>query len=243
MYSIEADLHTHTVASTHAYSTVLENLHHAAKIGLRAIASTDHAPDMQDAPHIWHFMNLDALPREWEGVTLLRGAEVNILDADGRLDLPDSVLSDLDWVVASMHRRVCTARTMEETTRAYLKVAENPLIDLIGHSGTPAFAYDYRRVIPVFGEAGKIVEINDGSLSVRPESRKNCVEIARLCKEYRVPVAVDSDAHFCMAIGEVSGALEMLKEIDFPEELILNASADRLFSYLAAKHGDDWRAR
>ena len=49
---IIADTHTHTIASTHAYSTLLENVGYAKKAGLRAIAITDHGPAMPDAPHM-----------------------------------------------------------------------------------------------------------------------------------------------------------------------------------------------
>ena len=59
---IEADLHTHTLASTHAYSTIKENCQCAAEYGLKAIAMTDHMINMPDSPHIWHFENLFTLP-------------------------------------------------------------------------------------------------------------------------------------------------------------------------------------
>ena len=52
---IVADLHTHTIASTHAYSTVYEMVRGAKAKGLIAIGITDHGPDMKDGPHEWHF--------------------------------------------------------------------------------------------------------------------------------------------------------------------------------------------
>ena len=58
---IQADLHTHTIASTHAYSTISENCIWAEKYGLKAVAMTDHAMKMPDSPHVWHFENLKAL--------------------------------------------------------------------------------------------------------------------------------------------------------------------------------------
>ncbi len=239
--SIQADTHTHTCASVHAYSTITENAHHAASIGLKAIAMTDHAPQMPDGCHLWHFLNMRVLPRELEGVTILRGAEVDILDKNGTLDLDDEVLASLDWVVASMHNPICTVKTVEESTNAYLRIAEHPYVDVIGHSGTACFAYDYRKVIPVFGELGKLVEINASSLRVRPDSKNNCVEIAKLCKQYCVPIVVNSDAHFSHSVGAVAPALKMLEELEFPQELILNASAERLFDYVASKRGSNWR--
>ena len=59
---ILTDLHTHTVANTHAFSTVTENATYAAGIGMEAIAITDHAPQMPDGAHRWHFLNSVVLP-------------------------------------------------------------------------------------------------------------------------------------------------------------------------------------
>ena len=60
-----ADLHTHTVASTHGFSTIKEIVDVAAQKGLSAVAITDHTPASTDGPHVWHFHNLHkAIPRE-----------------------------------------------------------------------------------------------------------------------------------------------------------------------------------
>ena len=53
---LQGDMHTHTIASTHAYSTITENCEWAAKYGMKGIAMTDHAMNMPDSPHIWHFV-------------------------------------------------------------------------------------------------------------------------------------------------------------------------------------------
>ena len=239
---IFADTHCHTIASTHAYSTVVENVVAAKKKGLKAIAITDHAPAMPDAPHIWHFENLTTIPRKIDGITVLRGAEVNICDYDGGLDLSDAMLKSLDWVVASLHAPVCPPSTEENVTRTYLKIAENPYIDVIGHSGQEKFKYDYEKVIPYFKECGKIVELNEGSARVRRDSFENCIQIAKLCKKYNVPVVVNSDAHFASVVGEFTRTLDMLDEIDFPEELVINADIQRLYSYISDKRGIDFNS-
>ena len=53
-----------------------------------------------------------------------------------------------------------------------------------------------------------------------------------MCKKYSVPIVIDSDAHFCTELGVYSNAERMLREIDFPEELIVNADEQRLYTYL-----------
>ena len=69
------DLHTHTVASGHAYSTIMENAKAAAEKGLEGIAMTDHGPAMPGGAHLYHFWNLTALPQQIAGVRVLRGVE------------------------------------------------------------------------------------------------------------------------------------------------------------------------
>ena len=230
-----ADTHTHTIASSHAYSTLLENIRQAAQIGLECLGMTVHAPAQPDTPHIWHFVNLTAIPPVVEGVRILKGAECNILDETGRIDLEPEVLRQLEWRIASIHAPCYKqGATVQDNTNAYLGVCDTPYIDVIGHSGRGSFRYDYEKLIPLFGERGKLVEINESTLK-NASSRKNCTEIAALCKKYRVPVVVDSDAHFALSIGRFSAAIEMLEEIGFPEELVINADSDRFWSYLEQK--------
>lgn len=233
---IIADTHTHTLASTHAYSTLLENASAASQIGLKYMAVTDHAPAMPDAPHLWHFLNLRLLPFEINGVRILRGVEANIIDKDGNIDLDDEVLSSLEWVVASFHiPAVKKTLSIDEVTSAYIAVANNPYIDVIGHSGTYEFGYDYEKVIPIFAENNKLVEINENSFTVRGESKRNCMKIAKLCKLLGAKVIVNSDAHFAYSIGKVERTMDFLKRIDFPEELIVNSSVKRFEEYLASR--------
>lgn len=224
-----ADTHCHTVASSHAYNTVDENAAYAAKIGLKALAITDHAPAMSDGAHLWHFHNLHVLPRKIDGVFILRGAEVNILDFDGSVDLDSGTLRSLEWVIASFHRPVCGPATREQHTQAYIKVAQNPGITVIGHCGTAIYDFDHERAVRAFKEYGKIVEINEGSTRVRKDSWTNCVDIARLCKKYEVPVVVNSDAHYKTNIGDFCKSVQMLEELEFPEHLVLNADETRFF--------------
>ncbi len=235
-----ADAHCHTVASSHAYSTVLENVLCAKENGMKCIAVTDHASGMTDAPHYWHFSNLRAIPRIVYDILVLRGAEVNILDDNGKLDLPEEVLRELDWVIASFHVPTCAPQTTEYHTRAYLNIAQNPYVDVIGHSGTELFRYDYEKAIKAFKEYGKIVEINNASFALRGGAKENCTEIARLCKKYEVTVIVDSDSHFATTVGKVDKAIALLEEIDFPKKLILNADEERFFGYIKEKKNIDF---
>lgn len=234
--NIIGDMHTHTLASTHAYSTITENCKSAAEKGIRIIAMTDHWGEMPDSPHIWHFDNLRVLPRHICGVTVLRGVETNILNNEGELDMPRKTLENLEWVVASMHRQVYEPSTVQNHTMAYLKAAEDPIVDVIGHCTTAMFPIDFEKCIKKFKECGKLVEINESSILYKKGSYENSYEVLRLCKKYEVPVVFDSDAHYCELIGVVDTAKKIASEVGFPEHLVINSDFDRLTEYIHRKH-------
>ena len=79
-YTYCADLHTHTIASGHAYNSIREMAKSASEKGLEVLGITEHAPKMPGTCHRIYFQNLKVVPREMYGVQLLIGAEVNILD-------------------------------------------------------------------------------------------------------------------------------------------------------------------
>ncbi len=234
---IEADLHTHTVASTHAYSTITENCRAAADKGLKAIAMTDHYLAMPDAPHIWHFNNLRVLPRSLFGVTVLKGAEVNIINYDGDLDISESDISKLEWVVASYHKYMFSELSTDPkvVTDGYLKLCRNPYVDVIGHPTTDYFPFEYERAIKAFKEYDKLVEVNESSIKLKKGSAKNVVPILEMCKKYEVPVVVNTDAHFWDAVGEVPVSEKILKDIDFPRKLVANADWECIKSRINKK--------
>lgn len=235
---IIADTHTHTLMSGHAHSTLLENVRAAKEKGLKFLAVTDHTGVMEGAPkNVYYACMWSTIPDECEGVYLLRGCEVNILDETGQLDLPDRLLDRLEWVIASIHSVCIKPMDEERHTRLWLNVAQNPLVDVIGHCGEEAFRFDYEAGIKAFAEYGKIVEINAASYKNRPTSRKNCQEIARLCARYGVPLVVSSDAHFAGDVGNVDNAVRQLVEAGVPESLILNADAERFAERLSKMTG------
>lgn len=237
-YSLEVSAHNHTLVSSHAYSTVSEIMSEAARVGLRAVAITDHAPALCDgAPHIWHFSNMKTLPRKINGVYLIRGAEANVLSQDGDIDVPSDVCSKLDLIIASIHSPVYDARDIDKVTETWINIAKNPDVDIIGHSGNELFPYDYERVIKVFKEYGKIVEINNHSFECRAGSDVNCRKIAEYCKKYEVNIVISPDSHFASEVNKTGIAEKMLIDMNFPEKLILNRYADRFFDWIYNKKG------
>ncbi len=241
---IKFDTHTHTLASTHAYSTVSENATFAAKIGMDGFAVTDHAPAMPDAPHEWHFRNLKNLPKELFGRKILIGAELNILDLEGNVDLEDWLLKRLDVVNASIHSQAYKDCGARDHTSAYETVIKNPDIDIICHCGSPDFMFDYEYIVKLAGEYNKLIEINNHTFYVRKGNVQNCRRIAELCKKHGTGIVVSSDAHFFTDIGNYREAVRMLYELEFPEELVMNRTYESFREFMEGARGKklcSWR--
>ena len=236
MIALRADLHTHTLASGHAFGTVKEMVAEAAARGLDMIAITDHAPAMPGSCQSIYFSNLGAVPRRIGDIAVLRGCEANVLDLDASLDLPARILKRLDWVIASLHNNVLYPRIGADYTAAYLALAENPYVDMIGHPDSPEYPFDMERVIPALAAAGKAVELNEHhAFDLAPQNTENARRIAGLCARHGAFVAVDSDAHSCWDLGRGERALAMLEEMNFPEKLVLNASPQRVLDFIKSK--------
>lgn len=235
MIKIKTDLHCHTIASSHAYSTVAELACWAAKRELEAIAVTDHGTAIPDAPHPWHFENLGILPKEIDGVRILHGVEVNILDGQGAIDMEEDLLKKMDIVVASIHTPCYREAAGGDHTGAYLGALAHKDVDILGHSGDPRFVYDYEQVVRRAKENHQLIEINAHTFRGRQASVPNCRRIAQWCKKLEAGIVVNSDAHICYNVASFEPALEMLSEIDFPEKLIMNRDLTVLRDYLAPR--------
>lgn len=234
-YKALFDLHTHTIASGHAYCTIREMAKAAADKGLELLGITEHAPAIPGTCHNFYFHNMKVVPREMYGIHLLMGAELNILDTEGHVDLEEKELKHMDITIASLHIPCMKPGTREENTEAYLNVMKNPYVTIIGHPDDGRYQVDYRALVQGAKEYGKILELNNHSLEpscFRRDARENDLEMLKLCMEYQVPVVMDSDAHFDAAIGEFQMARGLLEEISFPEELVLNHSVEMLKKYV-----------
>ena len=231
------DVHTHTIVSGHAYSTLLENAKYASEIGLQLLGSTEHGPSMPGAPHKWYFENLKVLPRKLFGVTMLYGCEANIIDYEGNLDLSTDMQEKLDIIIASIHEPIMEAnRNPDLNTSTLLKVMDNPNVHILGHPGNPKFPIHAEEVVKKAKEKNILIEINNSSfVSSRKGSEKNCTKIASLCKENGVKIILNSDSHFAYRIGDFDAAVKMLKQIDMPEDLIINKSKEDLVNFLKSK--------
>jgi len=229
------DTHTHTIASGHAYNTIDEMTRHAAGIGLANLAITEHAPKMSGSSSILYFYNLHVVPKEKYGVNRLMGCELNILNANGKLDLGVSVLKQMDIVIASLHVPCINAGTIDENTAALVKCCENPFVHIIGHPDDGRYPVDYEMLVDAAARTHTLIELNNASLAVagpRQGALENDLRLLKLCKEKNVCITLGSDAHIEEAVGIFDNCEKVLAEVDFPERLIANLDMDLMNSFL-----------
>lgn len=235
------DLHTHTIMSGHAYNTLYEMLRSASEKGVQLLGSTEHAPNMPGTCHEYYFLNLRVIPREVYGVKLMMGCELNIIDYDGTVDLKERFLKKLDFAIASLHDPCYKSGTIEQNTAAYLGAMKNPFIHIIGHPDDGRFPVDYEKLVLGAKEHHVLLEMNSSSLhpsSSRVNARENYQSMLTYCRQYQVPIILNSDAHSEADVGNHARAITLLEEINFPEELVVNSSIEKAAEFIPALRQD-----
>ncbi|KAI4448765.1 putative phosphatase YcdX [Eubacterium plexicaudatum ASF492] len=236
MNTYELDIHTHTIASGHgSHATITDMAKAAAAKGLRLLGISDHGPATAGGGKPSYFRGLPQTPKKRLGIEMLYGAEANIMDNNGTLDLDDSILKHLDYTIASLHPAVKPPGTKAENTKAYIAAVKNPYVQIIGHCDDSRYPVDYHALITAAMQYHAVFEINAASLrpdGYRGDTRQNNLTIVHLCKHYHYPFLLSSDSHGTAQIGDFSVITELLQLADISKELILNSDYSLLKKFL-----------
>lgn len=230
-----ADMHTHTLASGHAYNTINEMIRSASEKKIEILGITEHAPAMPGSTNRYYFQNLNILERKKYGVEVHYGAELNIIDLQGTTDLDERSWRDLDYCIASLHNTCLTPGSKEENTYALIKTMEHPKVRIIGHPDNGYFPLNYDALIRAAKDHQVLIELNNASFNPRGfriGAYENSVSILNLCIKYEVPVILGSDAHREEDIGDFSRCEKVLEDVCFPDELIVNRSTSQIKRWL-----------
>jgi DNA polymerase (family 10) len=191
-------LHSHSTY-TDGRATIEQMATKARQAGLDYLAVTDHSQRLAMARGLdparlrEQWREIEKVGKHLHGIKLLRGIEVDILE-DGALDLPDDVLAELDWVVASVHYKL--NQSSKEMTRRMIKAIRNPHVDVIGHpsgrllTGREPSGFDLAEVLHAAREEGCALEVNSQA------ERLDLTDSACLAAKHAgVKLVVSSDAH------------------------------------------------
>lgn len=230
----DVDTHTHTYASGHAYSTLIENASAAKAHGLKMFCTTDHAQSMPGAPNDWFFGNQKILPRFLSEVAVIRGVEANILNIAGEIDIPLEVDTHLDWIIASLHEPVFHPADKATHTQALINVISSGRVDALGHLGNPNFDFDFHAVIQCAKQNNVAIEINNSSLKgvSRIGSISRCRQIAAVARDLGAYITTGSDAHFCHDIGKLDLTSDLLEALNIPAQQVITHSTEQFLDFL-----------
>ncbi|MEI6239301.1 MAG: DNA polymerase/3'-5' exonuclease PolX [Planctomycetia bacterium] len=200
---IRGDLHMHTTA-TDGEDTLAEMVRAAITRGLTYIAITDHgqrvtmARGLDQKRLLKQWGEIDRLNESLASdgpppIVVLKGIEVDMLEKGG-LDLPDDVLEQADWVVASLHYGQHQPR--DRITARILEALENPHVSVIGHptgrliNRRPAYDVDIEAVIEAAAKTGTFLEINANPWRLDLDDHH-----AAAAKRAGVKLVISTDAH------------------------------------------------
>jgi len=217
--TLEVDTHTHTILSGHAWSTLRENCCAARGRGMKGLCLTEHAPGIEGGAPSFIPHSQRMLPQEVEGIRVYQGIEVNILDHQNHLDIPEEYLKLCEFVIASIH--------------SHMFPEKNPYVDIIGHADDPSVPCDFEAIVQEAQHQGKLLELNNNSTTAhRPGSLPSLKQYILCCKAHSQRVCVASDAHFDTMVGNVAPIMALLDELEFPQQLIVNLRQETFEAYL-----------
>src|ERR1700680_2770793 len=232
----QGDVHSHTNWSD-GKATMLDMARGAEALGYKYLGITDHSPRIKvvnglDAERLLaQSKELAEVQAQLEGLTLLQGIEVDILE-DGALDLPDVVLELLDVVIASPHVKL--RQEPAAMTERMLRAVSHPHVDVIGHPtgrrpGSRGGAnYDFEAVLKEAARHHVALEID-----CDPARMDLSPEMARFALECGCNFSLDADAHMPAELTYVHMAAWMARRAGIPQERILNfLDVDELTSAL-----------
>ena len=230
---LTVDIHTHTVASGHAYGTIRENALAASQIGLTGLGMSDHAPGISGHCDPFHFSNLRAIPRQLYGVNIYYGCENNVTN-DGEMTLPEWIIKRLDYNIVGIHGTCYDDQGVEKNTENLIRCMAHPKTFFVSHPDDSTWPVDYEKLVKAAVEYGVALEVNNSTFTAgyRVNWKQNILTYLDLCMKYRCSIFVGSDAHDPSRIGHFEKAVELLDEIGFDEDLIVNNSEEKFRKFI-----------
>lgn len=222
---LQGDLHVHTKA-TDGNASIEEMALAAKQHGLKYIAITDHSKHLTvvhglDEKRLRKQLEeIDQLNDKLKGITILKGIEVDILE-NGKLDLPDTILSRLDLVIGAVHSQFRLSRSKQ--TARLLRAIDSEYFTMLAHPSArllqerEAIEVDMTRIIEAAKERGCFLELNS-----QPK-RLDLTDIyCQLAKEQGVLISINSDGHSTNCFDLVYGGINQARRGWLGKKDVLN---------------------
>ncbi|MDR2579206.1 MAG: PHP domain-containing protein [Chitinispirillales bacterium] len=217
---IQFDLHVHTLFSLCGIHTVLELLERAKELGMKGFAVTDHGYTLGGRLNNPFFERFRSPCPE---VKILKGIECNVLDNNGKIDVPRSFIDFIDIVLLGLHPNTSTGQGKDIYTDMLIAaMRKNPCVDIITHPNDPHYPVDYRRLVREAKIHGVALELNNSKIMYARTEVQSAVELIEACRDEGCFMAVNSDTHAIHELGDDGSVRPILASVGFPEEMIVN---------------------
>jgi DNA polymerase (family 10) len=235
---VQGDVHMHTV-ETDGRNTIEEMAEAAEARGYKYMAITDHSKNLafanglDDQRAVDHIKRIRSANDKIDGIKIFAGIEVDIL-ADGTLDLSDSVLEQMDLVIASVHSHF--NQSSAEMTDRLLKAVENPNTSIIGHPTgrlllrRDAYQFDLDSVLKAAAQRKVAMELNS-----YPDRLDLCDRHLRLAKQHGVKIVINTDSHHTSHLDKIRYGVLQARRAWLAKEDVLNTLPAQDFAK-AMKH-------
>jgi len=222
---LQGDIHMHTV-ETDGRNTIEEMAEAARAHGYKYMAITDHSKNLafanglDDKRAVEHITRIRKAAEKIDGIKIFPGIEVDIL-ADGTLDLSDSVLEQMDIVIASVHSHF--NQTPLEMTDRLLKAIHNPNTSLIGHPTgrillrRDAYGFDLDAVLRAAAQKKVAMELN-----AYPDRLDLCDRHLRRAKELGVKIVINTDSHHTTHMEKIRYGVVQARRAWLTKDDVLN---------------------
>lgn len=227
---IEVDLHSHSHFSHCGLHSFIEMLTHAKNRGMKGLAITDHTNRFGARLNTTFFDRLfDPVP----GIRLLKGVEANVLDEEGEIDVPLHSLKHMDVVLLGYHPLLKAPWDKNKYTDRMVGLIEKfSFIDILTHLNQPEFPVDFLRIAQCAKEHGVAIELNNSKTAMGRCPDEMTFDMLQCVKETKCRLVVNSDAHALNEVGEDDAVQPLLQSANFPEDLILNSTAQKAFDFI-----------
>jgi len=236
---LQGDVHMHTV-ETDGRNSIEEMAEAARGHGYKYMAITDHSKNLafanglDDKRAVEHIARIRAANEKTDGIRIFAGVEVDIL-ADGSLDLSDSVLEQMDVVIASVHSHF--NQSPVEMTDRLLKAVANPNTSFLGHPTgrlllrRDAYQFDVDAVLKAAAQRKVAMELN-----AYPDRLDLCDRHLRLAKQHGVKIVINTDSHHTSHLDKIRFGVLQARRAWLTREDVLNTLPGAEFAK-AMKHG------
>ena len=232
---LQVDLHVHSLFSACGLHTFLELLEYGRRIGLKAMAITDHGLAVGGRLTSVFF---ERFKPPYADIKLYKGIEHNILDENGTIDVSWQFMPFIDILLLGVHPNLAPCRSKEYYTDMVIAaLGKNPFIDILSHPNDPMYPLDYRKLAQKAKKAGMALELNNSKLLYCRSTAGDTLDLIHACKEAGCLLAVNSDTHALQELGRDEAVRPLLEKAKFPEELIINRNADAAEKFIEGRRG------